>query len=464
MKIDPSSSRSEPGSVPRPNPNWFLVRGAGITMLALVLVWRAPQFAVLGVALMVLAAQEWVRFRRAEERWVQSQTDPEALRPEAATANNVKETLPALLVSRRARQVGAVDWTTARSWLGGAPRLGTTPWPRSEADGRPLPFLAQIDLSEVREKIGPSPLPASGSLAFFVGDKPVIYVPEQPLSTPVSQPPADSPTLEEAGYGGIGIVVWPKDPLGPRLFPFWPVDLCVAPTEVRGRTSSFHAREAFRVLEDEPAPQWWHSAIHLADCLRIATTFGVPNKIRVQRQGVTDPQRLAVAEAFQKGIPTFEQFVAEVAEWTRDRDPWALLGPTDVGRLANFFERASEEFGEYTRFCLPHSLDDLATATLLALATAEDRGFAALPPQVRRLINEKYLLPAGDAHMMFGQVIDVQGGAAEEAECNYLLLRLNHDDMVHWSFGDAGAYHFFISPDDLAKRNWAGARMTFECG
>jgi len=34
----------------------------------------------------------------------------------------------------------------------------------------------------------------------------------------------------------------------------------------------------------------------------------------------------------------------------------------------------------------------------------------------------------------------------------------------HWSFGDNGAFCFFISPDDLAGRNWSAVRLTFECG
>ena len=54
---------------------------------------------------------------------------------------------PTLLVSRRPRQVD-VDWSGARSWLGGAPRMGATPWPRDKK-GVPLLFVAQIDLAEV---------------------------------------------------------------------------------------------------------------------------------------------------------------------------------------------------------------------------------------------------------------------------------------------------------------------------
>jgi len=40
---------------------------------------------------------------------------------------------------------------------------------------------------------------------------------------------------------------------------------------------------------------------------------------------------------------------------------------------------------------------------------------------------------------------------------------MTHDDMMHWRFGDNGIYQFWISPADLAVRNWGSAKMTFEC-
>ena len=63
---------------------------------------------------------------------------------------------------------------------------------------------------------------------------------------------------------------------------------------------------------------------------------------------------------------------------------------------------------------------------------------------------------------MFGLGTDVQG-AVWEHENDYLLLQLNYDDLMHWSFGDNGVYHFWITPEDLQKRNWSKALMTVEC-
>src|SRR5262245_64548277 len=50
-------------------------------------------------------------------------------------------TLPAIVLSRRPRHPGD-DRSRAKSWLGGAPRLGGASWPRG-ADGHPFHFMAQ---------------------------------------------------------------------------------------------------------------------------------------------------------------------------------------------------------------------------------------------------------------------------------------------------------------------------------
>jgi uncharacterized protein YwqG len=35
--------------------------------------------------------------------------------------------------------------------------------------------------------------------------------------------------------------------------------------------------------------------------------------------------------------------------------------------------------------------------------------------------------------------------------------------MMHWRFGDVGAYQFWIRPEDVKARNWPAAQLTFEC-
>jgi hypothetical protein len=98
------------------------------------------------------------------------------------------------------------------------------------------------------------------------------------------------------------------------------------------------------------------------------------------------------------------------------------------------------------------------------MASADARDYAALPEAVRTLINPDYLLPVGGWHQMLGRGIDIQGGSSAMREKGYvMLLQLTHDDLMHWGFGDNGVYQFWISPADLAERNWAGAKLMFEC-
>src|SRR5215471_13365216 len=129
-------------------------------------------------------------------------------------------TLPAIVLSRRPRHPGD-DRSRAKSWLGGAPRLGGAPWPRGE-DGRLLHFMAQVDLVEIAAAGGSSELPPDGALAFFIGagsphEAKVIHIP--PGGDPsVTPPPDELPDFEDIG----GDQHHRGDSLGRRLFPFWP--------------------------------------------------------------------------------------------------------------------------------------------------------------------------------------------------------------------------------------------------
>lgn len=149
---------------------------------------------------------------------------------------------PPLLVSRRPRELG-VDWTGARSHFGGAPRLSSSPWPRDDKR-EPLHFVAQLDLAELAAKTGATPLPDTGSLAFFIGEAggvtegAVIFVPAGQGTTLVL-PPADMPELDK--YGGSS--EWLTDLEGRRLFPFWPVDFSML--DIGSLTASFENSKAY---------------------------------------------------------------------------------------------------------------------------------------------------------------------------------------------------------------------------
>ncbi len=434
--------------------------------------------------------------------------------------NRVMTSIPTILISRQKRVVG-LDWTSTRSWFGGEPRLGGLPWPRSKVSGEPLYFLAQIDLEEVVEKAGRTPLPATGSLAYFFGLRghhmtgAVVHVPSPMPTKPTLHPSDALPVYELHGD------MFPDNAsdAAPRQFAFWPIDLTVLDVEqgaedgekiaaverhLSRRKFFFTAEEACKSLGEASRPDWWNSAISYANCLRTAianapglvatsretldahrqrtkalrgSNLHVPDGAGVDgRKGDLDDgeQSIIAAEADlarREGDfasltclhPVFSGFASKVIAWAEGKDSLAPMSQAEVGQLASCFHLGQKYFGAFTSFYVPPSLLDLADDTILALATANELAYSTLPTPIRDLINEEYRLPIDSWHQMLGKATDLHGCDVAANEGNYLLLRLVYDDMMHWKFGDMGAYQFFMSPQDLAQRNWDAVQLTFEC-
>jgi hypothetical protein len=245
-----------------------------------------------------------------------------------------------------------------------------------------------------------------------------------------------------------------------------------------------------------PRPIWWHSALHFASQLEQAAKAGAPpaakftrDRLEADRQKLARltpggplgtlgrtfgrksdersevEKRIATSEAKLAELdglePAFQKFAQETFAWAQGHDPWSFMAPAEIAELNGRLKRAAEEFPDFTR---KKRLEDLEHVTLRTLASADNRGYATLPEPVRELINREYLLPPGAWHQMLGRGVEIQGDSAAKREEGYvLLLQLTHDDMMFWDFGDNGAYQFWISPADLAQRNWSAVEMTFEC-
>lgn len=338
--------------------------------------------------------------------------------------------LPTLLVSRRPRQVG-VDWRGARSWFGGAPRLGTTPWPRGR-DGLPLHFAAQIDLAEVAAKTGVPAFPSQGSLAFFIGgDGAVIHVPRG-HGTDETLPPVDTPELTVSGASPN----WPTDVYGRPLYPFWPVDftrLDVTPptgdpddADIDAQFERFHLAEVAAIerhfkrrngdlsadlaFAGPPIPDWWQTAIFLSGKLQQAA-HEAPNVLlrelgmidyarkmqdEARSKGADDVQKAAATVAMyekrsavlRRSLPAFMDFAAEVAAWTEGRDPWAMMSADDKAELVAIASR-HKEFPGFTVQYASAPIDQLKDQMFRALPTSGTQGYAVLPQSVRTLIDAK---------------------------------------------------------------------------
>jgi Domain of unknown function (DUF1963) len=249
-----------------------------------------------------------------------------------------------------------------------------------------------------------------------------------------------------------------------------------------------------------PRPVWWHSALHFASELDVAAERGIALASKSTRDALERDRtklarlrpdgslgsllrmvdgksqerdeleaRIAANEAkLAERRPleaAFRQFVHETTGWCSGRDPWSFMAPEEIAQFNARLERAAKEFGDFTMAYVQRRREDIEGVTLRTLATADDRGYATLPEQVRALINEECLLPPGGGHQMFGRAIEIQDAAAAMREGGHImLLQLSHDEMMHWGFGDCGVYHFWISPENLARRNWSAVQMTFEMG
>jgi hypothetical protein len=423
---------------------------------------------------------------------------------------------PPIVVSRVARGTDE-DWTGAKSWFGGLPRLGRQAWPRGRTSNKPLVFAAQLDLAEIAAATPNGPLPSEGSLAFFLEEGAVVFVPAGIDQSPTNPPDGTTPAYEPSGE------LFPQkpSPWARMLFPRWPVEFTAlelgavepdGPDDTPGdamraatnkavgerferRQFFFGAKQAFEAMGD--APSWWHSAQCYAEYLQIAAfhagdvekarrpylekaraevarlkpkpAFGVFGKKPAAPDGalakaLKELERCEAQDAeYRKQLAGFDAFIAEAKSFASGKDAWTRMNPDETERFKQMFARGREAFRDIVRYRTPHSVDDLVTETLLAMATGDLAAFNAMPPAIRDQINTKYRLPTGAWHQMFGFGVDIQSNAAAENEGNHLLLQLVYDDMVAWRFGDMGAFQFWISPKDLAARNWNGVKLTFEC-
>jgi hypothetical protein len=139
------------------------------------------------------------------------------------------------------------------------------------------------------------------------------------------------------------------------------------------------------------------------------------------------------------------------------------MSAEEIEELNQRLMRAKEEFRPFASY-VPYDFKGLADSTLKTMAAADDAGYSALPERVRSLINERYLLPIGYWHQMFGRGVEIQGDScAMREEGNIMLLQLTHDDLLQLDIGDNGIYQFWISPSDLSERNWNNVKITCEC-
>lgn len=427
---------------------------------------------------------------------------------------------PALVLARKVREAGDV-WFSAKSYLGGMPRLGSTPWPTDE-NGKPLYFMAQLDCGEiVLASGGQSVLPKTGALAFFIGGIKtgrIVHV-AAPGATFTSAPAERGRAQDVGGHELIS----QSSTHGPKEFPFWPVEFHnlgalarpdpedeeaydgayeaqAEAIEARFERRAFHfsVKSACERAGLASVPLYWHSALLFAERVPLmleavarAKTRGAeyiatsmarlaaldaglpppkgqgpwndPAKDRANADGWLSTGRKIVADA-EANEAAVADYVARVKSALPPVDPWRAVTASDAARLDTLFSEArSKAFEDFSCFALPHSWRDYASDTVRLMMSGPEEAFTRLPKVLRDVVNQSCRLPTGGAHLMFGLGTNVQGNRKHEEADQNLVLQLLHDDMQYWPFGDNGVYQFWMSDAALKAQDFSKSDATFEC-
>lgn len=328
-----------------------------------------------------------------------------------------------IIITRKRRNT-AEGWRNARSWFGGAPRLGNTPWPRDDK-GQPLHFAAQIDLEELATVAGAIGLPKTGSLAFFISGRGcVTYVPAREAEQ--TEPPVGAPDLNYAHN------LWRRDLQGRPLFPKAAIEFTVAapaaaPPTRRDKRMMLDAKALF----ETPLPRWWQTALYLRDYLVEAearipsaealaievielsrkslaeTRADPPAAVRKEvsypvSKEMLDYECAKIVERKEGGLTSSEKSLAtiramppriaafknEVLGLSAGRGAWSLMGTADWQKLDALWRRVPE-FSQVTNRWGTSGIIDLQDEMFATLPAAGTSAFDAIPPSVRAFIEER---------------------------------------------------------------------------
>jgi len=249
---------------------------------------------------------------------------------------------------------GSERWLNTPSWFGGVPRIGKEPWPRSNVNGSPMQFVAQIDLAELRSKTGATTLPSSGSLAFFLSLEDdrwegnacrVLHVDDTRLSNP-SPMPSDLPSPYNILSNNLHFT---DNEVKSVLnhFPEWPVELIpfdqlnvdseadqsadqIANAD---KADAIGSADMIPLLEehsfDAPYPYsdiYWHTVLYLQ---KILTGEKCTNEVARLYEG-NNVEIKDDPESCRKIAKAFDEFVKSIEARLIGKQQWAIMSESDV--------------------------------------------------------------------------------------------------------------------------------------
>ncbi|PJI91907.1 uncharacterized protein DUF1963 [Yoonia maricola] len=376
------------------------------------------------------------------------------------------------------------------SWLGGLPTLGDTPWPRDDL-GRAMHHMAQIDLGTVPDPLLPKGMPTTGAMAFFMttasnGPRQgkVIYLPQ--IGNTATEPPKDLVPIYDGPEWGYYVKGHAREN-APDTFPRWPVEFVLLPLTEQNRDDDAQELMAellpFQATEDL-SPKNYHKKVpEFARAYFWDTAHRFTMSIRLARDDIIktvaqmDKRVKQHGDVYQPALDillhqqdAFSAFVDEVSIWAVSHEPWDRMTPADIAELERHFAQVRDIGGQTAPFKPFYqftqgemlTLQEAATATLVAAANESPDVYATLPMKVREDIDTKYRIASkGRWHQMFGLGSEIQTAVSDHTH-HHLLLQLHSDQLAHWVWGDKGVVQFWITEDDLLAQNWDAVDMTVE--
>jgi hypothetical protein len=407
-------------------------------------------------------------------------------------------------------RTGDADWADVRSWYGGGPQMGpATGWPKG-ADGRPLPFLAQIDLGQIALTPRPAGLPAQGTLLFFADTE--FSMPDKTVRHPaygqhqwpcavICQPPGA--LLEDRAVPGGTPPVFGRDwnsyvngipeEEAPRSFG----RMAIRFESFRSTPASFADDLTRQVLSQRtfwpyllpaiapPAPAailWRVVAMLVAQCRidmatgeRMLTTF-MPE----------DPKRMATLERLRTASPRVEALLSTWAGKAASQDPNAEIGAANGAALMDDLDMVRAVFadcGVYSPYVSEYSTRPgvgghmdvpdywyhgrASADACIRMVTGCDADFAALPAAARRELDRvrgeaRYVQKSHD--MFCGIDRDDQMNPVDDALRRDGVLLLEITSSFLWTWGDMGKLQFWIEAADLAAQAWDRSFLLLNSG
>ncbi|WP_313622611.1 DUF1963 domain-containing protein [Achromobacter sp.] len=243
--------------------------------------------------------------------------------PQAAVSESVS------VVLRRQVPPGAVE--SARSWLGGLPRMPDgVEWPRSlssenpQRGERPLHFLAQICCSDLPRELWGGLGPRQGWLLVFIDPNQgcpkgsdAFCIMHLPQLGPEREAPSDLGPVHDGVYGGGSYDWLPKDDV-PSTWRRWPADLVSFPNVLhRNEHYSFATPEGFAETLYDGASVFPYEDLEavrpytFGQALR--AVHGLAKRMRTERGAKVDQHAYAVLRAEGSLDPLRESLTIQLA-------------------------------------------------------------------------------------------------------------------------------------------------------